>query len=111
MPYSTGCTTPLANFEASQNYREVTDPAVIVSFPLDEDPNVKIIAWTTTPWTLPSNLALCVHPELIYVKVQVGVLKILSFSSLLSYNFTTKWSYGKFNGTFNLFMNRLYRAH
>jgi isoleucyl-tRNA synthetase len=49
----------------------VTDPAVIVSFPLDEDPNVKMIAWTTTPWTLPSNLALCVHPDLTYVKVQV----------------------------------------
>ncbi len=71
MPYSTGCTTPLANFEATQNYKEVTDPAVIVSFPLDEDPNVKMIAWTTTPWTLPSNMALCVHPDLTYVKVQV----------------------------------------
>ena len=75
MPYSTGCTTPLANFEATQNYKEVTDPAVIVSFPLDEDPNVKIIAWTTTPWTLPSNLALCVHPELTYVKVQVRFIQ------------------------------------
>ena len=70
MPYSTGCTTPLSNFEASQNYKEVNDPAVIVSFPLDEDPSVCMIAWTTTPWTLPSNLALCVHPDLQYVKVK-----------------------------------------
>ncbi len=70
MPYSTGCCTPLANFEASQNYKDVNDPAVVVTFPLDEDPNVSFVAWTTTPWTLPSNLALCVHPNLDYVKIK-----------------------------------------
>ena len=86
MPYSTGCTTPLANFEATQNYKEVTDPAVIVSFPLDEDPNVKMIAWTTTPWTLPSNLALCVHPELTYVKVQVRCIQDSKQHYLLLYH-------------------------
>ena len=48
----------------------VVDPAVIVSFPLDDEPETSMIAWTTTPWTLPSNLALCVHPELDYVKVK-----------------------------------------
>ena len=42
---------------------------VIVSFPLDDDPSVSMIAWTTTPWTLPSNLALCVNPDFTYVKV------------------------------------------
>ena len=47
---------------------------VIVSFPLDEDPSVSVIAWTTTPWTLPSNLALCVHPDFIYVKVKGTVI-------------------------------------
>ena len=70
MPYSTACNTPLSNFESGQNYKDVVDPAVIVSFPLDEDPSVRIIAWTTTPWTLPSNLAICVNPELDYVKVK-----------------------------------------
>jgi len=70
MPYSTGCTTPLSNFEAGQNYKDVVDPAVIVSFPVDGQPGVSLIAWTTTPWTLPSNLALCVHPDLVYVKVK-----------------------------------------
>lgn len=70
MPYSTACSTPLSNFESNQNYKDVTDPAVIVSFPLDESPDVSIIAWTTTPWTLPSNLAVCVHPTLTYVKVK-----------------------------------------
>jgi len=44
--------------------------AVIVSFPLLEMPDVIMLAWTTTPWTLPSNVALCVHPDLIYVKIK-----------------------------------------
>lgn len=70
MPFSTACHTPLSNFEAGQNYKEVSDPAIIVNFPLDDDPTVSLIAWTTTPWTLPSNLALCVHPDFNYVKVK-----------------------------------------
>lgn len=70
MPYSTACNTPLSNFESGQNYKEVVDPAVVVSFPLDDEPGVSMIAWTTTPWTLPSNLALCVNPKLTYVKVK-----------------------------------------
>ena len=49
----------------------MVDPAVMESFPLDEDMNVSLVAWTTTPWTLPSNLALCVHPDLVYVRVKV----------------------------------------
>uniref|UniRef100_A0A8C5PK40 Isoleucine--tRNA ligase, cytoplasmic n=1 Tax=Leptobrachium leishanense TaxID=445787 RepID=A0A8C5PK40_9ANUR len=70
MPFSTACNTPLSNFEANQNYKDVQDPSVIVTFPLLEDSNVSLVAWTTTPWTLPSNLALCVNPELIYVKLK-----------------------------------------
>jgi isoleucyl-tRNA synthetase len=69
MPYSTGCTTPLSNFEAAQNYKDVLDPAVVISFPLVDDPKVKLLAWTTTPWTLPSNVGLAVHPEFEYVKI------------------------------------------
>ncbi|KAL4524947.1 hypothetical protein Ndes2526A_g07044 [Nannochloris sp. 'desiccata'] len=71
MPYSTGCSTPLSNFEAGQNYKDVSDPAVVVAFPIDNDPdNASLVAWTTTPWTLPSNLALCVNPEFTYLKVK-----------------------------------------
>ncbi|XP_063767146.1 isoleucine--tRNA ligase, cytoplasmic [Eleginops maclovinus] len=70
MPFSTACNTPLSNFEANQNYKDVQDPSVIVSFPLVGDEDVALIAWTTTPWTLPSNLALCVNPEFFYVKVK-----------------------------------------
>lgn len=43
---------------------------MIVNFPLVDEPDVAILAWTTTPWTLPSNLSCCVHPELIYVKLK-----------------------------------------
>ena len=70
MPYSTTCATPLSNFEAGLNYRDVTDIAVVVSFPLRDEPNVSLVAWTTTPWTLPSNLALCVNAHLNYVQVR-----------------------------------------
>lgn len=69
MPYSTGCTTPLSNFEAGSAYKEVTDPAVTIAFRLIDEPGSSLLAWTTTPWTLPSNLALCVHPELTYLKI------------------------------------------
>ncbi len=70
MPFSTACNTPLSNFESGQNYKDIVDPAVYVSFPLDEDPSVSMLAWTTTPWTLPSNLALCVNPAMDYVRVR-----------------------------------------
>lgn len=69
MPYSTGLTTPLSNFEASDNYKDVDDPAVTVAFQLVDEPETSFLAWTTTPWTLPSNLSLCVNPDFEYVKI------------------------------------------
>lgn len=68
MPYSTACSTPLSNFESGQNYKDVVDPAVVITFPTEK--GFSLIAWTTTPWTLPSNMSLCVNPKLTYVKVQ-----------------------------------------
>jgi isoleucyl-tRNA synthetase len=70
MPFSTGCHTPLSNFEAGLNYKQAKDPAVVVSFPLVSEPETAFLAWTTTPWTLPSNLALCVNPDFSYVKIR-----------------------------------------
>jgi isoleucyl-tRNA synthetase len=70
MPFSTACHTPLSNFEANLAYKDVVDPAVTVAFPLQEDVNTSMLAWTTTPWTLPSNLALNVNPQQLYVKVR-----------------------------------------
>lgn len=69
MPVSTGLETPLSNFEAGMNYKDVQDPSITVLFKLtDEDAYVS--TWTTTPWTLPSNLALCVGADISYVLVQ-----------------------------------------
>ena len=66
MPVSTALGTPLANFEVSQNYRDVQDPAVTVLFKVC-DQDKYLAAWTTTPWTLPSNLAVCVGDQIDYV--------------------------------------------
>lgn len=85
MPFSTGCNTPLSNFESGQNYKDVVETAVVVSFPLVDEPNVSILAWTTTPWTLPSNLALCCNANFEYVEVldhESGKHYILLESSL-----------------------------
>ena len=72
MPFSLKLGTPLSNFEANLNYKEVDDPSVVVQFQSLDHPNTYFLAWTTTPWTLPSNLALMVGPEISYVRVRKG---------------------------------------
>lgn len=72
MPYSCACNTVLSNFEAGENYQTVNDPSVVITFPLISDPKIKLLAWTTTPWTLPSNLFLAVNPEMTYVLVKAN---------------------------------------
>lgn len=64
------CETPLSNFEVSQGYKDVTDLSVIVKFPLEDEKNTYVLAWTTTPWTLPGNVALAVGPNIQYVMVE-----------------------------------------
>lgn len=74
VPYSWKLTTPLSNLEASSNYQDVQDPAITVRFRVLSDQlgaePAYVLAWTTTPWTLPGNLALCVGPEIEYVLVE-----------------------------------------
>ncbi len=74
MPYSPKLTTPLSNFEAGNNYQDVQDPAVTVRFRVTPGAGVpdraSILAWTTTPWTLPENLALCAGPDITYCWVE-----------------------------------------
>ncbi len=72
LPYCPRCATPLSNFETNQGYRDVTDPAITVRFALDDEPNAYVLAWTTTPWTLPSNMALAVGADLDYARVEDG---------------------------------------
>lgn len=69
MPYSTALATPLSNFEENQNPKDVQDPAIVVAFPLRSDPKTNLLIWTTTPWTVPSNIAIAVHPEFEYIKI------------------------------------------
>ena len=95
MPYSWKLTTPLSNFEAGSNYREVQDPAVTVRLRLTEaDPAVTsagpafALIWTTTPWTLPGNLALCVGPDIAYAAVRDradGNVYVLAEARLAAY--------------------------
>lgn len=49
---------------------DVKDPAIVITFPLKEDPSTEFLAWTTTPWTLPSNLGLTVNPNFTYCKIK-----------------------------------------
>ena len=72
MPYSAKLGTPLSNFEASENYKEVDDPSIVVVFELEDDSNTSLLIWTTTPWTLPSNLAVMAHPEVEYLVLEHG---------------------------------------
>ncbi|MQG04605.1 MAG: isoleucine--tRNA ligase [SAR202 cluster bacterium] len=77
MPYSWKAETPISNFETrlDDSYREREDPAVTVKFNLSEKseyPNTSILIWTTTPWTLPSNLAVAVNKELDYLLISNG---------------------------------------
>lgn len=71
--YCPRCATPLSNFEVGMgdSYAEHDDPAVTVKFPVKGRAQTYLLAWTTTPWTLPANVALAVHPELIYVTVKI----------------------------------------
>jgi len=72
LPYCPRCATPLSNFETNQGYEEVQDPAITVRFQVKGKPHAWILAWTTTPWTLPSNLALAVGADIPYVWVRDG---------------------------------------
>ncbi|MFT6632156.1 MAG: isoleucyl-tRNA synthetase [Bacteriovoracaceae bacterium] len=75
VPYSVALQTGLSNFEATSNYQDVQDPAVTVLFKM-KDEDAYLSAWTTTPWTLPSNLALIVNKDIDYVLVHEKIKDI-----------------------------------
>ena len=70
VPYCPRCGTPLSSHEVSQGYKDIKEKSAIVRFKV-KDEEAFLLAWTTTPWTLPSNVALCVNPHETYVKVEV----------------------------------------
>jgi len=69
VPYCPSCGTPLSSHEVAQGYKDVEDPSVYVKFKALDEENTYYLAWTTTPWTLISNVALAVNPDELYVKV------------------------------------------
>ena len=71
VPYCPRCGTPLSSQEVAQGYKDVKERSAVARFKV-KDEDAYILAWTTTPWTLPSNVALCVHPEYTYVKVKAA---------------------------------------
>ena len=71
VPYCPRCGTPLSSHEVAQGYKDVKEKSAIAKFKVKDAENEYILAWTTTPWTLPSNVALCVNPAETYVKVKM----------------------------------------
>lgn len=72
VPFCPRCGTGLSSHEVAQGYADVTEPAVTVKFAIEGRPGEFLLAWTTTPWTLPGNLALAVGPQITYLKARAG---------------------------------------
>lgn len=70
VPYCPRCGTPLSDHEVALGYDDATDPSVFVRFPLVDKPDTSLLVWTTTPWTLPANVAVAAHPDVEYVTVE-----------------------------------------
>jgi isoleucyl-tRNA synthetase len=70
VPYCPRCGTPLSDHEVALGYDDAVDPSVFVRFPLVDKPDTSLLVWTTTPWTLPSNVAVAAHPDEDYVTVE-----------------------------------------
>ena len=105
MPYSTGCGTPLSHFEAKQNYKDVTEPAIICQFEVvstefstyklsDTNYPTFILVWTTTPWTLFGNLCICTGPNIPIVVVHDKQSK--QYVMLSKFKFDTSFKKLKF---------------
>jgi len=83
VPYCPRCGTALSSHEVAQGYRDVVDPSVYVRFPVRGEPGTSLLGWTTTPWTLISNAALAVNPDVTYVRARVGDETLIFAEALL----------------------------
>ena len=72
VPYCPRCGTPLSDHEVALGYRDTDDPSIYVKFPVKDEPGTYFLVWTTTPWTLPGNVALAVKDDVDYVVVEHG---------------------------------------
>ncbi|MFA6095731.1 MAG: class I tRNA ligase family protein [Candidatus Paceibacterota bacterium] len=78
------CETTLSNFEVNQGYKDITDLSVYIKFELADAPGTYFLAWTTTPWTLPGNVALAINPDILYVTIEVDGAKVVLAKDLVS---------------------------
>ena len=83
VPYCPRCGTALSSHEVAQGYRDVIDPSVYVRFPVRGEDGVSLLGWTTTPWTLLSNAALAINPEVTYVRARLGAETLIVAEALL----------------------------
>ena len=81
LPYCPRCGTVLSSHEVALGYEEVTTNSVYVTFPLADDPSRQLLIWTTTPWTLLSNVAVAANPDLEYGEYQVGDRRLILATS------------------------------
>lgn len=98
-PYCPRCGTSLAEHEVAQGYQKVTDKTLFVKFKVKGEENTYFIAWTTTPWTLPSNVALCVNPEFDYSLIKVGDEKYILATQLADKLFEEYETISTFKGS------------
>ena len=84
VPYCPRCGTPLSSHEVAQGYKDVKERSAIAKFRVRGEADTYILAWTTTPWTLPSNVALCVNPNEEYVKIRCGEETYILAGALVS---------------------------
>ena len=83
VPYCTRCGTALSSHELALGYRDVVDPSVFVRFPLLDEPDVSLLAWTTMPWTLVPHAAIAVDPEVDYVRARLGDERLMLAEALV----------------------------
>jgi len=84
LPYCPRCGTSLSSHEVAQGYARVADPSVFVRMPLADAPNVALLVWTTTPWTLPANVAVAIQPEAPYAEVEYNGERLVLAASRVS---------------------------
>ncbi len=87
VPYCPRCGTPLSSHEVAQGYKDVKERSATAKFAVKGEENTYFLAWTTTPWTLPSNVALCVNPAEDYVKIKTGDAYYILAKALVASNF------------------------
>ena len=98
VPYCPRCGTALSSHEVAQGYKDVKETSVVARFRIKGRENAYILAWTTTPWTLPSNVALCMNPDETYAEIESGGARYILAEALVSKFFENYTVIGKKTG-------------